>query len=75
MNLNAYRKGKLLELDYNELLITTNSIVANFIVSFVAILSIIFSVININLAGWIYFSMGPLTFIALTAKQKKFTKH
>ena len=73
MYLHAYNKRELLELDNNELLITTNSIVANFIVSFIAIISIIFVILKMEyLSGWIYFSISPLIFIAIFIKEKYF---
>ena len=73
MYLHAYNKREILELDNNELLITTNSIVANFIVSFIAIISIIFVIIKMEyLSGWIYFSISPLIFIAIFIKEKYF---
>ena len=73
MYLHAYNKRKFLELDNNELLITTNSIVANFIVSFVAIISIILIILKMGyLSGWIYFSISPLIFIAIFIKEKYF---
>ena len=73
MYLHAYNKREILELDNNELLITTNSIVANFIVSFVAIISIILIIIKMEyLSGWIYFSISPLIFIAIFIKEKYF---
>ena len=73
MYLHAYNKREVLELDNNELLITTNSIVANFIVSFVAIISIILVIIKMeHLSGWIYFSISPLIFIAIFIKEKYF---
>ena len=73
MYLHAYNKREVLELDNNELLITTNSIVANFIVSFVAIISIILVIIKMEyLSGWIYFSISPLIFIAIFIKEKYF---
>ena len=73
MYLHAYNKREFLELDNNELLITTNSIVANFIVSFVAIISIILVIIKMEyLSGWIYFSISPLIFIAIFIKEKYF---
>ena len=73
MYLHAYNKREILELDNNELLITTNAIVANFIVSFVAIISIILIIIKMEyLSGWIYFSISPLIFIAIFIKEKYF---
>ena len=73
MYLHAYNKREILELDNNELLITTNSIVANFIVSFIAIISIIFVILKMEyLSGWIYFSISPLIFIAIFIKEKYF---
>ena len=73
MYLHAYNKREVLELDNNELLITTNSIVANFIVSFVAIISIILIIIKMEyLSGWIYISISPLIFIAIFIKEKYF---
>ena len=73
MYLHAYNKREVLELDNNELLITTNSIVANFIVSFVAIISIILVIIKMEyLSGWIYFGISPLIFIAIFIKEKYF---
>ena len=75
MYLYAYNKREILELDKNELLITTNSIVANFIVSLVAVISIIITILQIPyLSGWIYFSISPLIFIAILIKEKYFTK-
>ena len=75
MYLYAYNKREVLKLDKNELLITTNSIVANFIVSLVAIISIIITILKIPyLSGWIYFSISPLIFIAILIKEKYFNK-
>ena len=71
MYLHAYNKREILELDNNELLITTNSIVANFIVSFVAIISIILIIIKMEyLSGWIYCFIWPLISIAIFIKKK-----
>jgi len=73
MYFHAYNKRDILELDKNELLITTNSIIANFIVSFVAMISIIMTILKIEyLSGWIYFSISPLIFIAIFIKEKYF---
>ena len=74
MYLHAYNKRDILELDKDELLITTNSIVANFIVSFVAMSSIIMVLLRIEYSpGWLYFSISPLIFIAIFIKEKYFT--
>ena len=73
MYFHAYNKRDILELDKNELLITTNSIIANFIVSFVAMISILMTILKIEyLSGWIYFSISPLIFIAIFIKEKYF---
>ena len=73
MYFHAYNKRDILELDKNELLITTNSIIANFIVSFVAMISIIMTILKIEyLSGWIYFSISPLIFITIFIKEKYF---
>ena len=73
MYLHAYNKREVLELDNNELLITTNSIVANFIVSIIAIISIILVIIKMEyLAAWIYCSIWPLISIAIFIKEKYF---
>tara|TARA_B110000438_G_scaffold285394_1_gene315442 strand:- start:484 stop:864 length:381 start_codon:yes stop_codon:yes gene_type:complete len=74
MYFHAYNKRDILELDKNELSITTNSIIANFIVSFVAMLSIIMIFLKIEHSpGWLYFSISPLIFIAIFIKEKYFT--
>ena len=71
MYFHAYNKRDILELDKNELLITTNSIVANFIVSFVAMISITMILLKIEYSpGWIYFCISPLIFIAIFIKEK-----
>ena len=73
MYFHAYNKRDILELDKNELLITSNSIIANFIVSFVAMISIIMTILKIEyLSGWIYFSISPLIFITIFIKEKYF---
>ena len=73
MYLHAYNKKKVLELDNNELEITTNAIVANFIVSFVAAVSIMLTILDMGyLSGWIYFTISPLIFIAIFIKEKYF---
>ena len=73
MHVHAYRKRKVLKLDNSELEITTDAIVANFIVSLVAILSISATLLNIPyISGWIYFLISPLIFIALLIKGKYF---
>ena len=73
MYLYAYNKRDILKLDESELLITTNSIVANFIVSLVAVMSIIITILKIPyLSGWIYCSISPLIFIAIFIKEKYF---
>ena len=73
MYLHAYNRREILELDNNELLITTNSIVANFIVSLVASISIIFVILKMEyLSGWIYVSISPLIFIAIFIKERYF---
>ena len=73
MYLHAYNKKKVLELDNNELEITTNAIVANFIVSFVAAVSIMLTILDMGyLSGWIYFTISPLIFIAIFIKKKYF---
>jgi len=73
MYLHAYNKRDILELDSSELLITTNSIIANFTASFVAIISIILTILKMeHLSGWIYFSISPLIFIAIFIKEKYF---
>ena len=54
MYLHAYNKRKVLELDNNELEITTDAIVANFITSFVAAASIMLTILDMGyLSGWI----------------------
>jgi len=74
MYFHAYNKRHILVLDKNELLITTNTIIANFIVSFVAMISIIVTILKIEyLSGWIYFSISPLIFIAIFVRGKYFT--
>ena len=71
MYFHAYKKRDILKLDKNELLITTNSIIANFIVSFVAILSIIMIFLKTEYSpGWIYLSISPLIFITIFIKEK-----
>ena len=73
MHVHAYRKRKVLKLDNSELEITTDAIVANFIVSLVAILSVSATLFNIGyISGWIYFLISPLVFIALLIKGKYF---
>ena len=71
MYLHAYTKRNILELDNNELQITTNAIVANFIVSFVAATSIILTIIDMGyLSGWIYFAISPLIYLGIWFKEK-----
>ena len=71
MYLHAYNKRNLLELDKNELQITTNAIIANFMVCFVAVASIIFTILNIGyLSGWIYFAISPLVYLIILFKEK-----
>ena len=71
MYLHAYNKRKILGLDNNELEITTNAIVANFIVSFVAAVSIMLTILDMGyLSGWIYFAISPLIFLGILFKEK-----
>ena len=71
MYLHAYNKRKILELDNNELQITTNAIVANFIVSFVAAASIMLTIVDMGyLSGWIYFAITPLIYLGIWFKEK-----
>ena len=71
MYLHAYNKRNILELDNNELQITTNAIVANFIVSFVAAASIMLTIVDMGyLSGWIYFAISPLIFLGILFKEK-----
>jgi len=73
MYLHAYNKRKVLKLDNNELEITTDAIVANFITSFIAAASIMLTILDMGyLSGWIYFSISPLIFIAIFIKKKYF---
>ena len=73
MYLHAYNKWDILELDQNELLITTDTIVANFTLLLVTVLSILFVVLNIEyLSGWIYFAISPLISFAIYIKKKIF---
>ena len=71
MYFHAYNKRNILELDNNELVITTDAIVANFIVSFVAAASIILTIVDMGyLSGWIYFTISPLIFLGIFFKEK-----
>jgi len=71
MYLHAYNKRNILELDNNELQITTNAIVANFIVSFVAAASIMLTIVDMGyLSGWIYFAISPLIYLGIWFKEK-----
>ena len=73
MYLHAYNKREILNLDNDELLITTNAIVANFIVSFVAAVSIMLTILDMGyLSGWVYFSISPLIFFGILFKEKYF---
>ena len=73
MYLQAYKKRNILELDNNELQITTDAIVANFIVSFVAAASIMLTIVDMGyLSGWIYFAITPLIFLGIWFKEKYF---
>jgi len=71
MYLHAYNKRNILELDNNELQITTDAIVANFIVSFVAAASIMLIIVDMGyLSGWIYFAITPLIYLGIWFKEK-----
>lgn len=71
MYLHAYNKRDILELDQNELLITTDTIVANFTLLLIPMLSILFVVLNIEyVSGWIYCAISPLISFALYIKKK-----
>ena len=71
MYLHAYNKRNILELDNNELQITTDAIVANYIVSFVAAASIMLTIVDMGyLSGWIYFAITPLIYLGIWFKEK-----
>ena len=71
MYLHAYNKRNILELDNNELQTTTNTIVANFIVSFVAAASIMLTIVDMGyLSGWIYCAITPLIYLGIWFKEK-----
>jgi len=71
MYLHAYNKRTTLNLDEQELEITTNAILANIIVSLVAAFSIGLSIFKVSdWSGWIYFLISPLIFIGIFIKEK-----
>jgi len=77
MYLHAYQNRKILNLDKQELEVTTKTILANIIACLVSAVSILLSVIKIppwseygHIQGWIYIFTYPLILIAMFIKDK-----
>ena len=77
MYLHAYQNRKILNLDKQELEVTTKTILANIIACLVSAVSILLSVIKIppwseygHIQGWIYIFTYPLILIAFFIKDK-----
>ena len=71
MYLHAYKKRKILKLDRDELEVTTHTILANFIVCFVALFSVLLAYFKIDAwPGMVYFLISPLIFLGFFIKEK-----